>query len=69
LYDGKAINIYEFDKEEDLKLALVHEFGHAIGLGHVDNPKAIMYRKLAVQDMNTIHLTSDDLNLLLAKVK
>jgi hypothetical protein len=69
LFDGKAINIYEFEKEDDLKLALVHEFGHAIGLGHVDNPKAIMYRKLAVQDVGTIHLTSDDLNLLLAKVK
>lgn len=69
LFDGKAINIYEFEKEDDLKLALVHEFGHAIGLGHVDNPKAIMYRKLAVQDVRTIRLTSDDLNLLLAKVK
>jgi hypothetical protein len=69
VFDGKAINIYEFDKEDDLKLALVHEFGHAIGLGHVDNPKAIMYRKLAVQDMTNIHLASDDLNLLLAKVK
>ncbi len=69
LFDGKAINIYEFEKEDDLKIALVHEFGHAIGLGHVDNPKAIMYRKLAVQDMTTIRLTSDDLNLLLAKVK
>ena len=69
LYDGKAINIYEFDKEDDLRLALVHEFGHAIGMGHVDNPKAIMYRKLAVQDISAIHLTSDDLNLLLSKVK
>jgi hypothetical protein len=69
LFDGKAINIYEFEKEDDLKLALVHEFGHAIGLGHVDNPKAIMYRKLAVQDVGTIRLTSDDLNLLLARVK
>ena len=69
LFDGKAINIYEYEKENDLKLALVHEFGHAMGLGHVDNPKAIMYRKLAVQDVGTIHLTSDDLNLLLAKVK
>ncbi len=69
LFDGKAINIYEFEKEDDLRLALVHEFGHAIGLGHLDNPKAIMYRKLAVQDMSTLRLTSDDLNLLLAKVK
>jgi predicted Zn-dependent protease len=69
LFDGKAINIFEFEKEDDLRLALVHEFGHAIGLGHVDNPKAIMYRKLAVQDFSAIRLTSDDLNLLLAKVK
>ena len=69
LYDGKAINIYEFDREDDLKLALVHEFGHAIGMGHVENPKAIMYRKLAVQDLTAIRLTSDDLNLLLTKVK
>ena len=69
LFDGKTINIYEFEKEDDLKLALVHEFGHAIGLGHVDNPKAIMFRKLAVQDVGTIRLTSDDLNLLLTKVK
>jgi hypothetical protein len=69
LFDGKSINIYEYEKEEDLRLALVHEFGHAIGLGHVDNPKAIMYRKLAVQDIGTIRLTSDDLNLLRARVK
>jgi len=69
LFDGKAINIYEFEKEDDLRLALVHEFGHAIGLGHVDNPKAIMYRKLAVQDVSTIRLTNDDLNLLRARLK
>jgi hypothetical protein len=69
LFDGKAINIYEFEKEEDLRLALVHEFGHAIGLGHVDNPKAIMYRKLALQDFTTIRLTADDLNLLRTKVR
>jgi hypothetical protein len=69
VYDGKAINIYEFEKEDDLKLTLVHEFGHALGLGHLENPKAIMNRKLAVQDVTNIRLTSDDLNLLKAKIK
>ena len=48
---------------------LVHEFGHALGLGHLENPKAIMNRKLAVQDVTNIRLTSDDLNLLKARIK
>jgi hypothetical protein len=69
VYDGKAINIYEFEREDDLKLTLVHEFGHALGLGHLENPKAIMNRKLAVQDVTNIRLTSDDLNLLKARIK
>jgi hypothetical protein len=69
VFDGRGIDIYEFDKEEDLKMALVHEFGHALGLEHVDNPRSIMYRKLAAQDINDIHLTSEDLTQLLSKLK
>ena len=69
IYNGRNIDIYEFDKEGDLKVALVHEFGHALGLEHVDNPRSIMYRKLAAQDINDIHLTSEDLTHLLSKVK
>ncbi len=69
VFDGRSIDIYEFDKEEDLKVALVHEFGHALGLDHVDNPRSIMYRRLGAQDIKDIHLTSEDLTQLLSKLK
>ncbi|MTI87438.1 MAG: matrixin family metalloprotease [Balneolaceae bacterium] len=41
--NNRSIEIYIFIDEEDLKVALAHEFGHALGLKHVFNPKAVMY--------------------------
>lgn len=41
--DGKRINVYEFKNTTDLERVLVHEFGHALGLGHVANPDSVMY--------------------------
>ena len=69
VFDGSSINIYEYEKEEDLKLTLVHEFGHALGLGHTENPASIMHRKLAVQDLTNIRLTAEDLAQLREKIR
>jgi predicted Zn-dependent protease len=63
-YDGKEITIYQYQDLDDLILILAHELGHALGLAHVDDPKAVMHEILGDQDLDTLTLTSADVRAL-----
>jgi hypothetical protein len=57
----RKINIYQFDDIGRLKLLLAHEFGHALGLKHVGNPKSIMYYLTDRQNTEELQLTDEDM--------
>jgi hypothetical protein len=57
-YDGpnQRIDIYFVTDKNELIHTLAHEFGHALGINHNQNPKSIMYP----QTSTTLTLTDED---------
>jgi len=60
---GERINIFEFIGATQLERVLAHEFGHAIGLDHNTDPKAIMFAK---NESGSLIPTSADMSALKA---
>ncbi len=51
---GNRITVYEFKTRDQLVRALAHEFGHALGILHTEDPQSLMYPYNSGKDV-TLH--------------
>ncbi len=66
-YVGEEINIYQYEDLPHLRAVLAHEFGHALGLAHGNDPQSVMFHLMQEQPLNPIVLTAEDKAMLLAQ--
>lgn len=59
-YDGNSITIFHFKDQIELRNVLIHEFGHAVGLPHVEGGESMMYYLMDKQP-DTSELSASDL--------
>ncbi|MFT7328200.1 MAG: hypothetical protein ACI870_000386 [Crocinitomicaceae bacterium] len=61
--DGTEINVYSYDGIPELQTLLIHEFGHVLGIDHVDDKNSVMYY-LLTDDNQKGELTHIDIEAL-----
>ena len=58
-FQREGINIYKFKDKEELSRVIVHEFGHALGIKHVEGEDSIMYY-LMTEQSGPVILSDED---------
>jgi predicted Zn-dependent protease len=54
------INVYKFSDSDELTRVIAHEFGHSLGIGHVEGEDSIMYY-LAKEQSSSLYLSVQDI--------
>lgn len=57
---GRDITVYTYTETDELVAVLAHEFGHSLGLGHVENEASVMYYLLGAQPSPLV-LSNEDI--------
>jgi hypothetical protein len=59
------ITVNQFINKRELYLVLAHELGHALGLGHGENPQSIMHSQMGGQEIYPIiQLSREDVEMI-----
>ncbi|XP_043085183.1 collagenase 3a [Puntigrus tetrazona] len=61
-FDDDETFFYRSTQGYNLFLVAAHEFGHSLGLGHSQDPGALMYPTYVYRDIDTFVLPKDDVN-------
>jgi Matrixin len=56
-FERSRINIYKFTDTEELTEVIAHEFGHALGIGHVEGEESVMYYLMTERDFPSLSAT------------
>jgi prefoldin subunit 5 len=65
-FKRERINVYKFSDTTELTKVIAHEFGHALGVGHVEGEGSLMYYLMAEQP-ETILLSEEDKTAFIAE--
>jgi hypothetical protein len=69
-FDGQNINIFHFKGENELKVLLAHEFGHSLGIGHMEDSSSLMYFLMGKENFSSdFKISNEDKNSLMEKCK
>jgi vacuolar-type H+-ATPase subunit I/STV1 len=64
-FQRERINVYKFKDKEELTRVLVHEFGHSLGMAHVEGEGSVMYY-LMTEQSGPITLSEEDKRAMVA---